>query len=412
MPYSNNIVSKPIDIGRDLAAIWGFSSYDLGYIISNAHSNNLINMWSRKKPVPWSTSSMVVNPQGDHPNDWWKGRNADFGITPKSADTTNVLSFIDGGLNGWVYNIDTLAYRALDFDGYYQGATNPFDFLFLQPDRNEVAPGGTITMQYQLSAGGAATDTNLGIIELNSGLTVGGVKKNISELYAAFIIYQKQSGGSYSYYDWCSASQNLSDLESDPAMHSVQYTAPSTIGDYRIVPVLTTVRKESSSQAIGSFITVPGKTAYDVVVANTVSPYMQVDAFVYNSGTGQNPNFGNTIYFYCEFMGGSQGGTFNNISLGFQTSQGVAYKTLNNVQNQGAATALVVPANSTTRKPAGSGNVYSTPWNSSGITLENFVRSLGGEARIYCATSGSTLAPYTVIVREAAAMPGGQVIPF
>ena len=405
---SGGKITAPVRVYEDIAAVLGSSSGDVWTL----YNHNAVKMFSRKKPVPWSINGTKnLDPQTAHPNDWWKGINGDFGIIAKSADTTNVLSFIDGGLNGWTYQRDSLAARVLDFNGYYHGATNPFDFLFMQPDRTEVAPGGTITMQYQLSAGGAATDDNLGIIELNSGLNVGGVQKSISDLYAAFIIYQKQSGGAYSYYDWCSASESLSTLESDPAMHTVQYTAPTTLGDYRIVPVLTTNRKESSSQAIGAFITIPEKPVSDFVVARNVSPSMQVDAFVYNTGTGQNPNFNNTIYFYCDFMGGTNVGTFNNISLAFQTSQGVAYKTLTNVQSKGSATALVVSAGETVKKPEGSGNVYSTAWNA-GITLESFVRSLGGEARIYCASSGSTLADYTVIVREAAGMPGGEVIPF
>ncbi len=407
MPHTNNIVTAPVNIKGDIAYVLGSSSGDLKTLYNHAN----VNMWSRKKPVPWSLTTMVMNPQGDHPTDWWKGRNADFGITPKSADTTNVLGFIDGDMNGWTYSRDTLAARALDFNGYYQGAPNPFDSLFLQADRDAVAPGGTLTFQYQLRAGGGATDYALGIIELNSGLSVGGVQKSISDLYAAFIIFQKQSGGSYTYYDWCSASESLSDLESDPAMHSVAYTVPTQTGDYKYVPVMTTFKKEQSAQAISSFITIPGTEAVDFTVATNVNPYMQVDAFVVNSGTSENPNYNNTIYFYVEFFGGTNGGSFNNISLAFQTSQEVAYKTLTNVQNQGTAGALAVAANSSVRKPAGSGNVYSTTWTSTAITLESLVRSLGGEAKIY-PPSGSTIPSYKVPIREAAGMPGGTVTPF
>lgn len=404
---SNGVLVRPVGFG-DISQALGNSSLDLGTLYNASN----VKMWSRKKPVPWSVNNIPeLCPQDTHPNDWWKGRNGDFGITPKSADTTNVLSFINGGMNGWVYSRDTLAFRALDFDGYYHAAPNPFDSLFMQPDRDAVAPGGVLTFQYQLRAGGGATDYALGIIELDSGLNVGGVRKSISDLYAAFIIYQKQSGGSYTYYDWCSASESLADLESDPAMHAVQYTVPNTEGDYRVVPVMTTIKKEQSAQAISNFITIPETNVMDFVVATTVVPYMQVDAFVLNSGTSQNPDYGNTIYFYCEFFGGSTGGSFNNISLAFQTSQGVAYLTLTNVQNQGTAGALVVSANSIVRKPAGSGNVYSVAWTSQYITLESLVRELGGTARIF-PPSGSTMNDYSVPIREAAGMPGGTVTPF
>ena len=97
MPHTNNIVTAPVNIKGDIAYVLGSSSGDLKTLYNHAN----VNMWSRKKPVPWSLTTMVMNPQGDHPTDWWKGRNADFGITPKSADTTNVLGFIDGDMNGW-----------------------------------------------------------------------------------------------------------------------------------------------------------------------------------------------------------------------------------------------------------------------------------------------------------------------
>ena len=397
-----------IDFRGDVAFVLGLSTGDEWTLYN--HSN--VKMWSRYKPVPWSINGVKnLNPAASHPTDWHKGINADFGITPKSADTSNVLSYLDGNLNGWVYSRDTLAARVLDFNGYYHNAENPFDYLFLQADRDAVAPGGTITFQYQLRAGGGATDYSLGIIELNSRLQVGGVYKAISDLYAAFIIYQK-SGNSYIYYDWVSASQTLSDLESDPAMHAVAYTAPTTTGDYKYVPVLTTFKKESSSQAISSFITIPGTNAVEFTVATNVNPYVQVDAFVINSGTSENPNYNNTIYFYCTLFGGTNGGSFNNIYLAFETGQGVAYKTLTNVQNGGTAGAVTVSANSNLRLPSGSGNVYSTTWTSSTITLESLVRSLGGNARIYCNTSGTSIPSYSVPIREAAGMPGGTVTPF
>lgn len=409
---------KGIDVRGDIAVVLGRDTGDIGQLYwdkdkyGSTIAHPAVNMWSRKKPVPWSiNNTRNLHPQEAHQNDWWKGIDGNFGIVAKSADTTNVLSFIDGEMNGWTYSRDALAPRVYDFEDYYQNAPNPFDSLFLQADRDAVAPGGTLTFQYQLRAGGGATADSLGIVELASGLQVGGVQKSISDLYAAFIIYKKQSGGGYTYYDWCSASETLSDLESDPAMHSVAYTVPNAIGEYKYVPVMTTVKKEQSAQAISSFITIPGTDAASFVIAENVNPYMQVDAFVVNSGTSANPNYNNTIYFYVEFFGGSNGSSFDNISLAFQTSQGVAYKTLTNVQNQGVSGALTVPANSFVKKPAGSGNVYSTPWTSQFVTLENLVRNLGGEARIY-PQSGSTLASYKVPIREAAGMPGGTVTPF
>lgn len=399
MPINNNgILVRPIGWG-DISQALGVVSLDMGTLYNSQN----VKMWSRYKPVPWSINGVAEqNPKASHPTDWWKGRNGDFGITPKSADTTNVLSFIDGYKNGWVYSRDTLAFRSFDFDGYNKYATNPFDSLFLQPDRNEVAPGGIITIQYQLSAGGAATTYNLGIIELNSGLTVGGVKKSISDLYAAFLVFQKVSGGVYTYRDWFSASENLSDLESDPAMHSVQYTVPTTTGDYRIVPVLTTVNKTSADQGISSFITIPERSVFDFTVSNTVLPYMQVSAFVDSNA----PGYGTEIYFYIDFFGGSNGGSFENISLGFEVG-GVSLITLNNVQHEKTSGALTVSSGQRVQKPD-STHMYSKAWSSGIMTLQNFVQN-GGKARIY-APSYSTIESYEVPVYPAAALPSRTII--
>lgn len=405
MSNSGNIITKPIDLVGDIAAVTGCDS---GFLDELYYYED-VKMFSKKKPVPWSVNGIPsLDPQSDHPNDWFKGVNGDYGIISKSATVNNLRSFLDGNLNGWTYSRDTLMARMLDFDGYYHGAVNPFQSLYIGADRTGVAPGGTLTFEYQL-ASNIASDYQLGILDLFAYTPNRGGKMNLADMYLAFVIYQ-YSNGSYSYYDWCSAQVTLGVLATDPAMHSLTYTAPTTQGNYLFVPVLTNAKKESSSQAIGDIVTIPckGETAFTVSV--TVNPYMQVDAFVLNTGSGQNPDFGNKIYFYCTFFGGSNGGQFNNINLSFETSQGVGYLTLSNVQNAGSAGSLAVGANASVRKPANS-DVYSTNWTSSSVTLESFIRQFGGKARIY-PPSGSTIPSYSINVREAAGMPGGSVIPF
>ncbi len=392
-----------IDVRGDIATVLGYNSGDVWSLFNYAG----VRMFSRKKPVDWNGA---LDPQTAHPNDWWKGINGDYGIVSKSASVSTILPFLDGGLNGWTYSRDLISARVLDFNGYSHAAYNPFDDLYIGADRSSVAPGGTLTFQYQYSD--CASATQLGLIELYAYTPNRGGKMLIADMYIGIIIYKEQSGGGFSYYDWLSSSESLADLETDPAMHSFSYTVPSEEGTYMFVPVLTTNKKESSSQAIGDIVTIPGTTETVFTVAATAVPYMQLDAFVYNSGTSQSPSYGNKLYFYCDFFGGATGGQFDNINIVFETSGGVGYLTLTNVQNGGASGSLSVPADSSVRKPAESGDVYSTNWTSQALTLENFIRSQGGRARIYCATAGTTLVPYTITVREAAGMPGGSVIPF
>lgn len=373
-----------------------------------------VNMWARYKPIKWSTSdSPVFFPQGAHPGDWNKGIDGDYGIVSNSfSQVSGLYSAIDGDLNGWSYVKDGIVFRLRDFDGYYHYAPNPFSYLFIQADRLSVAPSGTITFQYQLRAGGGSTtDPNsLGINDLYVYTPGYGGKRAISSMYLAIVVYKK-SGNSYIYEDWVSASETLEDLEEDMAMHSFQYTAPSVVGDYQFIPVLTTNQKVSSSQGIGDIVTIPETNIVDFVVSNRVVPRMVVDAFVYNTGTYENPNYNNKIYFICYFYGGSEDpGNFNNISIAF-IYNGVGLKTINNVQSEGSAEQLVVPANSNTKKPTGSGNYYSISWDVSSMTLENLIRG-GGIVRIYDNRNGSSISPYEQPIRDAAALPGGSEIPF
>jgi len=373
-----------------------------------------VNMWARYKPIKWSTSgSPVFFPQEAHPNDWNKGIDGDYGIVSRSFSlVSDLYSAIDGGLNGWSYVRDEVVFRLRDFDGYYHNAPNPFSYLFIQADRLSVAPSGTITFQYQLRfGGGSTTDPNsLGINDLYIYTPSYGGKRAINSMYLAIVIYRK-SGSSYIYEDWVSASETLEDLEEDRAMHSFQYTVPSLAGDYQFIPVLTTNQKVSSSQGIGDIATIPETNLVDFVVSNRVVPRMVVDAFVYNTGTYENPNYNNKIYFICYFYGGNEEpGNFNSISITF-IYNGVGLKTIDNVQNGGTAGSLIVPAESNIKKPEGNGNYYSIAWNVSSMTLENLIRG-GGIVRIYDNRNGSSIIPYEQPIREAAALPGGSEIPF
>ena len=400
MSHSSGIISAPIDVRGDIAAVLGLSSGDVWTL----YNSNLVKMFSKKKPVRWSSGGVPSHYPQNGNTDWWKGVAEDCGIISQSADTTNLLARMVGGLNGWTYERDPLVARVLDFEGYNHAAINPFDYLRIEIYPTSVEPSGTVTVEYQLSNDIGGT-YQLGIFDLKAKTPIFGGQCDIGDLYPAVVIYDSSNN----YVGWYSASVKIGALQSDPAMHSFSFTAPSTQGTYQYVPVLTKNKKESASQAIGDIVTIPGASVGSLTVAQNVLPYMQVDAFVYNSGTGQNPNYGGKIYFYCEFFGGSNGGQFNNISLTFETSGGVGYKTLSNVQNGGTAGNLTVAANSSVRKP-NSSDIYSTNWTS-GLSLETFIRELGGRARIYPGT-GSTIPSYTITIREAAAMPGGNVIPF
>ena len=427
MPHANNkiYINKTvspnigIDVRGDIAPVLGRSTGDVGQLYWDKDAsgqmiaNPAVNMWSRHKPVPWSINGVAnLNPRTAHPNDWHVGINGDFGIKMKTFTLASQLPpLVDGGLNGWAYERDSIVARALDFENYYHVAPNPFDYLFIALDKEAVVPGGTLTMQYQLQYGGGTTEDedSLGILDLQIR---DGSTLFLEGFYAAILIYKK-SGNTYTYETWASASETIETLETDRAMHSFQFTAPTETGTYVYIPILSRYRKTNQAEP-GYFISIPGTDFSELTVSQRVNPYMTIDAFVYNRGTSENPNYHNELYFIIHFMGGTDGGTFNNISLGFLNGiNNVPIHTLGNVQHDGSSGGLEVYANADVKKPAGSGNYYYINWPSSAaLTLENLVRNYRGKARIYPATTGSGIPSSENAIREAAGLPSGRAILF
>lgn len=67
-----------------------------------------INPWSKHKPVILPVShcqDFDPNSPNYYPN-WWKGVNGNCGLTPKELSSyKNLPDVMDGGMNGWVYNL-------------------------------------------------------------------------------------------------------------------------------------------------------------------------------------------------------------------------------------------------------------------------------------------------------------------
>ena len=409
---------KGIDIRNDIAYVLGRNTGNLGMLYwdldrdGNPLANPVVNMWSRHKPVPWSINGVKNrNPQRAHPNDWHKGINGDYGIVIRSLTlVTQLPPLIDGKLNGWSYERDALTARVRDFRDYYHPSPNPFDYLYIQLDRDEVAPGGALTLQYQLQQGGGSTTDadSLGILDLkmDSGTT------SLANYYAAVLIY-RLSGGNYTFEGWASAQETIATLESGPAMHSFSFSAPATEGTYAYIPILSKYAK-GSDVAPSAFTTIPGSTFSELAVAESVNPSMFVDAFVYNIGTSQNPNYNNRLYFTLDFRGGSNGYSFNNITMDILNGiNDVPIHTLTNVQNNGSAGTLTVGADQSTMRPGGSGNYYYIVWPSSAaLSLEALVRQYRGKARVSPGPGVTILHSYEQPIREAAGLPGGSAILF
>ena len=109
MSYSSGLVLAPVDL-RNIRDALGSSSLDLGTLCTSGN----INVFSKKKPIGISG----VNPSASQ----WEA--AHFGLKGPATSTRNSLATMS---TDWTYDGATGGnYRALDFDGYYNGAIPPF----------------------------------------------------------------------------------------------------------------------------------------------------------------------------------------------------------------------------------------------------------------------------------------------
>ena len=117
MPLNNGIITAPVDIGRDIAGMWGSNNYDLGYLITNMNWNK----YSLKKPYRGSGLATTVAER--------EAALYGFDITKKAAGTSTSTFFTtlkNMGQDGefWSYLKPRGLvphnewYRVLDFDGY------------------------------------------------------------------------------------------------------------------------------------------------------------------------------------------------------------------------------------------------------------------------------------------------------
>ena len=398
MAHANNIITAPVRVYEDIATVLGRNVGDVWQLYHDVNSsgtlitNPAVKMWAKRKPVPWSINGVkALNPQGDHPvssaHPWFKGIDGDYGIVSKTTGITGsngLYASTDGNLNGWSYQRDALVARVLDFDGYYHAAENPFDTLYIGVSPSSVAPGGSLTMEYQLPRGDIGDNYQIGLFDLTVRRTgaSGGVD-SISTMYPAIAIFDNSGN----YVGWASANETIGALQLDPAMHHFDFTAPTTTGTYKVIPFLSPTAKASQEQP-DYCVTIPGVSISQITVANNVAPYMRATAYAYVNDQG---SYGSLIYFTCTFYGGTNGGTFNNISLTFQTSSEVGQMVLNNVQNGGTAGALSVNANESVTVPSLS-RIYSKSWTGA-VSLQAFIEQYGGQVRI-APGSGSTITPY------------------
>lgn len=422
MSHSGGIITASVDFERDIAAVLVVDSGDMETLYNHAS----VNMFSLKKPVDWHDSATRMDlrrPQINHPNDWFRAKLGDCGLRSKTfTDSTNLKNLItggvlDGGLNGWEYVRDPENYRALDFDGYYHYARNPFDALELRLDGDvvEFSPGATIRFLYRNTRAGETSTIEVMFSDIKC--TYNSARYAIDDMYFGFVIYS-YTNGTYTWVAWRTASEKVGLMDS--VFRDIAYELPTTEGKYRIVPIITFNQYNAHGQIQeGAGIIIPKVNFTEITVARSVAAAIFIDAFYlpdYNYPTSDDRYFGSNLYYYIQLKARSNQDTnFNAATIYFETQAGgwVSYLRITDVQNAGDTPttnqtafptgAKLVSQNTVLRLPSTYNTiVWSQLVSSASMTFANFIRN-GGRARITASATGSSgPLEYIVQVRPAA----------
>lgn len=130
MANSNGIITAPVRVREDVAAVLGLNSGDVGYLCKNSHGR--INKWSLRKPIEHTKPSTLS--EADF-------LSANFGYAIPSYQSYK--SMTEKVNTGWTYNSPSTWGRVTDFNGYDHTATAPFALTLKV---NSVTIGETISI--------------------------------------------------------------------------------------------------------------------------------------------------------------------------------------------------------------------------------------------------------------------------
>ena len=118
--HNNDVITAPVSLVGDVAAVLGDSSTDLGTLCQSSK----INMWAKYKPVPWDSVTV------DRNSNWFKGNNGLCGLNiPTASGTPDDIYNLQ-----WGYAPPSSYFRLGDFDGYSHQST--FLLTGWLPDNN------------------------------------------------------------------------------------------------------------------------------------------------------------------------------------------------------------------------------------------------------------------------------------
>jgi len=180
MAHSNDIISRPVDVRGDIAAVLGVSSGDVRTLCTSP----AIKPWAKYKPVNYGTLAVTGKTSGSQ---YWKASDGkcgfviteatEFGIPSNSSSF--VARLLAGSLRWTRAALSSSEYaRVLDFDGYDHNAFSPIfpwegitalqvdsqDELHLQWDVDPSGRDGELTLSDFTINGTALTSYYFGAV--------------------------------------------------------------------------------------------------------------------------------------------------------------------------------------------------------------------------------------------------------
>lgn len=310
------------DIGQVLNSAGG--SVNVNQPLTFFTSDARIKMFSKRKPVVRKVNFCqdFDSTRPDYLFEWWKGASGDCGIKFKSISNPNELpNVVDGGLNGWQYELpqggENAPLRLGDFCGYDSNAKPLVEGFSLSSSVVENKTSSNFTV-------GLITTPNE---TKTTSLTFSDLSASLSNFYPAVYI----TNGTTSYF-----------ISSDKKVSSTEYimiTVPTNglnTGDWSVYTFLSEVAIPSlstlGSVALGRCYTLPYTdkkivsivTSLETIVANIMRPsgsnVLNVTIYVTNPSA---KTFANN-YLYIKMPNN------NNINPGLQDTAREQYVSIPN----------------------------------------------------------------------------------
>lgn len=216
-----------------------------------------INPFSKHKPVVLAVDFCqdFDSTKPNYDEDWWKGSSGNCGLVPKNVNHyTSIPDSMDGGMNGWTYDIPdggtTRPMRVGDFVGYYTDALPMFHHFTVPSQVTNSNTQNSITGMCMLQTSGDYY--NLSFEDFPT----------FKNYY--FGMYVKQTNGTRASYK--TADDTLGNGASSVTISA--YGLPE--GKWIAYPFICTAAQDGVTETAGTYYTLPMNNAVEFEIVSTL----------------------------------------------------------------------------------------------------------------------------------------------